>query len=1055
MKRRTLLILSLYCLTAALVSAWGPSSVAAGKNPQKSSATSAINIKKFAWPDSKYWPGARFAIQGEFKGQDTEYLKGLEEELRNLYANGIANIEIQADSVQRSSGSAGFKNVLKVFYSVGNELGMAMDLRVGGAGGIKGGTPQALYSSDTLPVHGGHVLKRGTKITGTTVLASDNTFDEKLIAVIAVKYTMNNNGKKVQKDVVQLDVNDFKYESVVSENQGADSETAAERGRGDSMPQPQGNAGSPQGGMGAPGEGPGGPWSWPGAPRGNTGGPPDNIFSGAFSFGASATTKYDVTVTYVGKDIVIGKAENEDWDILAYYKATDKDIGGMDNTDFYSNASAEVIIKNTENLFDDELKALIKKNAGLFAVDGGDRNQRLSSDTWSDELPAKIKRLYGYDFINYLAVQYTGYTLEDAGAAERLNNDWKESYCYLFGDYLTILEKWASEKYDSGFRCQIGFSTMLDTGIVTQYVTQADVESFWPSGGSSIRDFNLECGYLPVVSVSNILRRKVTAGNELGAMYGAHTGSWTDFLLTHVNKAIYSGVNRILYHVVESQYGNSWAYGYDGGMMNWGSINPQYVAESEFNAYVARLQYILQNGTAERDFIVYDHTYDDDYRTSYIMNNSVEEAGYNFDIFSPGLMRTKNGKAVRKGVIDPTGGRYRAFVITNLLNGDTMPMDAAETILNYARNGVPIVVVGKNNIPKKTMSFGTIDRDNDLAGIFKEVDRIGKLTVIDSQDQLVKALYSLGVEPNVKKDKGSRIVSYKRVSDDGNTGYYFLFNYATDKEVSTVRQQISLKGAGTPYLMDLWSGKVTEIANYMVTDDGYITVDVALDPNDTCMIALTNDKSDKIHAADLGKGLSFGYDEHGNPVLKAKKAGNYNVGLSDGTTASVVVKSVANPIKLDAWDLKVEAWYSKNYTSNDIKYGVKPLKKEISAKIDGLIPWDEIKEIGQGVSGVGTYTATFALDGDFDGAILSLGSVYDTVLVYINDKQVYLDQTSLTADLSEYLVKGKNTLVVVAPSDLQNMILANGGENSRNDSYQKYGLLGPVTVTPYVNARLK
>jgi len=1023
--------------------------------------TAALDAAAFANPPGNFWPGIRFAIQGEFDGEDPAYLKGLEGELRDLHANGISNVEIQTNSGMGGI-SKSYQNELKVFYSVGNELGMAMDLRVGGAGGIKGGTPQALFSSDPLTVRGGYILRKGEKLEGTTELGSDNTFDEKLVAVIAVRYAAKGERDKVQTGVLQLKPGDFTYESVESESNAQDVSVAGSadgRGRG-SMPG-QGREGGPARGEGreggsARGEGregepmPGEGFQPPGgaAPRGGG-------FSSAFSFGASPAKTYDVTITYVGDDIAIGETEDEAWDIIAYYKATDRDIGGMDNTDFYSQASAKVINENTDKLFDDELKALIKQNNGLFAVDGGDRNQRLSSDTWSDELAAKVKTLYGYDFIDYLAVQYTGYRLEDETAAERINNDWKEAYCYLFGDYLTALEKWAADNYDSGFRCQIGFSTMLDTGIVTQYVTQADVESFWPSGGSSIRDFNLECGYLPVVSVSNILGRSVTAGDELGAMYGAHSGSWTDFLLVHVNKAIYTGVNRMLYHVAESQYGNSWAYGYDGGMMNWGAVNPQYVAESEFNAYVARLQYILQNGRARRDFVVYDHTYDDDYRTSYIIDNSVEEAGYTFDIFSPGPMRTENGQTVKNGAIDPTGGGYQAFVLTHLLNCNTMPLDTAETILKYAENGVPIIAVSRGSIPTRTMSFGTLDRDGELADIFKKIDAMGKLTVIDSQDQLVETLNRLGIMPDTKKEESSRIVSNQQVSSDSGIRYYYLFNYATDDDNMAVSQPIHLKGTGTPYRMDLWGGKVSELANYVVTEDGYTTVDVSLAPNETCMIAILPESSNRVHAMDLSRNLSCAYDEDGALVLKATRDGAYDVTMSDGTNSTVDAKGVAAPVSLNAWNLTVSSWYSDDYTSTDIEHGARVLKKDLQANIDSLKPWSEIEGIGKGVSGVGTYSTTFTLDGGFDGATLNLGDVYDTVLVYLNGHQVFVNQTSLTADLGGYLVEGGNNLVVVAPSDLQNVILANGGENASRDAYQEYGLLGPVTVTPYVDLRLK
>jgi hypothetical protein len=418
-------------------------------------------------------------------------------------------------------------------------------------------------------------------------------------------------------------------------------------------------------------------------------------------------------------------------------------------------------------------------------------------------------------------------------------------------------------------------------------------------------------------------------------------------------------------------------------------------------------------------------------------------------------MRTENGQTVKDGAIDPAGGGYRAFVITNLLNGDTMPMDTAQTILKYAENGVPIIAVGRGSIPTRTMSFAENDRDEELADIFQKIDDMGELTVIDSQDQLVETLYGLGIAPDMKKETPSRIVVNQQVSAEDGTRYYFLFNYATDDVIAAVSQPISLKGTGTPYLLDLWSGKVLQIANYVAADDGYTTVDVSLAPNQTCMVAISPAPSGRVHATDVGRGLSCAFDENGVPVLKAQNDGVYTVMMSDGSVSTMDVKGVAAPVSPGAWGLTVSSWYSEDYTSTDIEHGARVLKKDLHAEIKRLRPWNEIGGIGQGVSGVGTYTTTFTIDGKFDGATLNLGRVYDTALVYLNGHQVFVDQTSLIADLGEYLVKGENSLVVAAPSDLQNVVLADGGENSSRDAYQEYGLLGPVTITPYVNLRLK
>jgi hypothetical protein len=1011
-------------------------------------------FKGFINPAQEYWPGVRFAVQGNFDATNTIHLAGLESEIRELYKTGISTIEIQAAMPQ--ADKTVYQNELKVFYRVGNELGMKMDLRVGGAGGIQGGIPQAIKSSEPLSVKDTYILRKGTTLNGVTNLRNA-TFDEKLIAVLAIRYTTEDNGDKILREVRKLNPTDFHYLASPEDNP-IDEPSAENTG----MPifrriiqQDNGQdieeefpMNMPEGGF--PGRGP---------PDG--GGPPPG-----FSHQRPGTTDHNVTITYGGDDITIGKP-GETWDILAYYKAIDSDNVGMDNTDFYSQASVKVIIANTEALFDDELKKMIRENGkigGRFAVDGGDQCQRLTMDTWSDELVAKVQQLHAYDFTDYIPVQYSGYKLENNNAVDRLNNDWREAFSYLFADYLTALEKWAKEKYFAAFRGQYGFSTHMDAHIVCQAVTQPDVESFWPSGGASIEDFNLEAGYLAMTSVSNILRKKITAGNELGAIPEPHGASWIDFLLVNVNKAIYSGVNKMIYHCIDAQYGNAWGTAYDlSGYMSWGNVNPQFSTSSEFNDYVKRSQYILHNGVAERDLLVYDHVYKDSYQLSYPMDKSLIEAGYNYDLVSPSLLETENLQIVSHGMVDPDGGRYKALVIKHLLDGlqgNYMPFSSAETILKYAKAGIPIIIVGNENYPTRTMSFSNVNNDDRLAEIFKQIEKLGKLQVIESDKELVKALKNAGVQPNLKKNKPGRIVSYKRVID--NTSCYFLYNYAVEGQRGTITQTISLKGTGTPYSMNLWSGTVTPIANYEKTDDGCIKIDVTLNPNEACLIAISDDNKANIHATEVSHSMNLVYNDEGEIQLKATESGDYEITLSDGSIKKVKVKSVAKPLTLTNWTLQVESWmptYGFGRTPDDPTYskgGITTKTKLKPVQLTGLKSWTEIKEIGPGISGVGIYSTSFEIDGKYNGACIELGKIYETALLFVNGQQVYLNQSAtMTADIGEYLIKGINTIEIQSPSDLQNVLLTNRGQYTKKDSMQDYGLLGPVVIKPYVTKSVK
>lgn len=119
----------------------------------------------------------------------------------------------------------------------------------------------------------------------------------------------------------------------------------------------------------------------------------------------------------------------------------------------------------------------------------------------------------------------------------------------------------------------------------------------------------------------------------------------------------------------------------------------------------------------------------------------------------------------------------------------------------------------------------------------------------------------------------------------------------------------------------------------------------------------------------------------------------------------------------------------------------------------GRLPaWNAIPEIGQAVSGVGTYTQTFsAPEGWSSGTVayLNLRTVTDTVQVTVNGHRVPVDQSNLSQiDIGEYLVNGSNDLAIRVSSRLYNAVKATGA-SGYGGAYEAYGLTGPVTLTPH------
>ena len=104
---------------------------------------------------------------------------------------------------------------------------------------------------------------------------------------------------------------------------------------------------------------------------------------------------------------------------------------------------------------------------------------------------------------------------------------------------------------------------------------------------------------------------------------------------------------------------------------------------------------------------------------------------------------------------------------------------------------------------------------------------------------------------------------------------------------------------------------------------------------------------------------------------------------------------------------------------------------------------------------LGTYTTTFELPATWaatNGAMLSLGEVFDTFTVLVNGRTIPIDQISAESDIGPYLKAGRNTIVVRVATTLNNRLAKIDDDVANRGLVQPYGLVGPVRLIPYGTA---
>ena len=201
--------------------------------------------------------------------------------------------------------------------------------------------------------------------------------------------------------------------------------------------------------------------------------------------------------------------------------------------------------------------------------------------------------------------------------------------------------------------------------------------------------------------------------------------------------------------------------------------------------------------------------------------------------------------------------------------------------------------------------------------------------------------------------------------------------------------------------------------------------------------------------------------------LRATESGVYDVTFSDGKQRQLQV-SVPEAYPITGWNVKVEAWTEgQEIFREDTQFGVAnrehtfaTVKTETEVQLDHMTTWDDIPQVGKNVSGRGYYDATFQWDGAADGAYLDFGAILNSMKVYINGVQTSdVNMNRPVLDISDYLVKGENTIRLVYSSTLTNEMLELGRIragytlNNWGGYYIHYRSYGPsqAVIVPYMD----
>ncbi len=746
----------------------------------------------------------------------------------------------------------------------------------------------------------------------------------------------------------------------------------------------------------------------------------------------------------------------------------------------------EKILKGDVQLFMDSLEYSFGRGFTLY------------SEQFAEEFQARK----GYDIRPYLLLakglpgvvtfnapqDYVAgtYNLADPVEGQKILNDLHDVQTKLYMENLLIpLEAWLND-YGIQLRVQISYGKYLEISEPSMVVDYPEAENL--NQRNQVDIYRLWSGAAK-------LENKILS-SETGAL-GGYAYAFTHQKHMQEAYSLYAaGFSRINWHIWTSQWAPSNLVGVTGGgwgvpVTTWpgfqsmsmfnclGMREPGYDEYWQFNQHLGRVQELLREGVSRTDIGMPRIKYGQEIcfsvgkgekdmwmqRHDYMLYPSMElqENGYTYDYFSPEILNSEDVYYnAETGTLELAG--YKALVLWQ----NWLSVDGAQNILDFAKQGLKIVIVG--DACKETPYQ---DGDAQLKAIMDEMKTLDNVVVVETADDVMEALQAMGVVPYAGFESQQLLTQVRE--DDGNL-FLYAYNYCdgtlhdetcTDHGLLAV-EEVTMDGTFIPYYIDAWTGEVTQVADYR-WENGQTIFELSLEYGDIALYAFEAVENEPEHVVSTEADAFVTED---GIVLRATESGTYKTELAYGRSfkTDVVVPAAYD---ITNWDVTVESWTggdiikradtftdSNGVTGEESCYAT--VKTPISFKLDTLTTWDNIPEVGKEVSGRGEYKATFNWDAEAaDGAYIDFGVLCNGMTVKINGVETTdVNMNDPVLDAGAYLVDGENTIEISYGSTLTNVLLAigkirvgNGSWGGYRIDYRSYGPAQAVVV-PYVEENI-
>jgi len=681
------------------------------------------------------------------------------------------------------------------------------------------------------------------------------------------------------------------------------------------------------------------------------------------------------------------------WDLIAIFQAQTGQMvkraapGGQGFTlDHYSAEAVQHYLNHFEKAFETDFPGIRSFYNDSFEVYGAD---------FTADFFTLFEEKRGYDLRAHLPELFAE---EPDEVSSRLKADYRETiHDMLLENFTAPWTEWANSHGKMTKNQAHGSPGNLLDLYAAVDIPEGETfgSSYFPIPGirrdsADIRNVDPDPIMLKFASSAAHLTGKNLVSTETFTWLGEHFKSAFSQAKPELEQAFLAGVNHMFYHGVtyspEEVDFPGWLFYASLNLNTHNSLWPHFKG---FNAYIQRVQSVLQAGNPDHELMMYWPAYDiwsdpeglskmltvhgiDEWlhpTAFYQESKMLMEKGFGLDFVSDKMIEGLQVDGQRFVVAN---GSYRSQVLI-VPEADYLPVSTLQNAIALAEKGGTVIF---QKAPGEVPGFKDHSaRKETLESLWSELEfegmSFGKLAVkgkgkLVLAENIFQALEGLGLQRESLVDEGLKFVR----RDLNGEKYYYLVNHSG----TPVNKFIPLRyGCKAAVLMDPEQGKIG--LGSIKSTEGKESVLVNLAPGKSLIIHVLQREPGRIP--------DWRY-ESSNPEIVAVK-GPWRLTFQDGGP------ELPEPVTLEA-----------------------------------IKPWTELDDVAASdFSGQALYESSFELGPvkEGDKYVLDLGQVLESALVWINGQQVgYAFGIPFKLDITDFVQEGSNQLSIEVANLMANRV---------------------------------